>query len=383
MSRYETSTRGLATAFDEPAHRGRLQEPPPERQQHDQPAYSSAKPARSKPGSTLWRRSSQRDSGGRRRGGETARQQARQRQRAAVAQALYCCACRSGRTRRRRRSGSSAAVQPPKVSSMVNRLILGTASRSAPPPWRRSGGRSCAPRSPPLRGCRGIPGRPGRPRACPSCRPPCPPPPPAARPGCWSAGDDVELVGAELFSRWASFSQASSTSPMPRSAKVTVERAPVSSTGTLANKLADELRAAWRRCPPFLAQSRRPPGSPSVRRRKSWVGCHHRDAGATDRPNRMPFQLLMHQEDVGAGVGRCCGASFASRAQQPGAFGESSMVVAGQRQRHHVGVEAVDDRKRLLAAAAMALLDGDVVARLASFQYAAKALLGRRAARGS
>ena len=38
--------------------------------------------------------------------------------------------------------------------------------------------------------------------------------------------------------------------------------------------------------------------------------------------------------------------------------------VVGERQRHDVGLEAVDDRARLLARAAVRLVDGDVVAGL-------------------
>ncbi len=46
------------------------------------------------------------------------------------------------------------------------------------------------------------------------------------------------------MARWASFSQVSSTSPMPFWTKVVVEpRAPLSSTGTLANSFCRKARA--------------------------------------------------------------------------------------------------------------------------------------------
>ena len=45
-------------------------------------------------------------------------------------------------------------------------------------------------------------------------------------------------------------------------------------------------------------------------------------------------------------------------------FLASCVDVAGERQRHDVGLEAVDDRARLLAGAAVRLLDGDVLAGL-------------------
>jgi hypothetical protein len=50
---------------------------------------------------------------------------------------------------------------------------------------------------------------------------------------------------------------------------------------------------------------------------------------------------------------------------EPAAVLDQCVGVPGQRQRGHVGIETVDDRARLLARAAVRLLDRHVLARLA------------------
>ena len=47
--------------------------------------------------------------------------------------------------------------------------------------------------------------------------------------------------------------------------------------------------------------------------------------------------------------------------REPAAVFHQCVGVAGQRQRDHVGIQAVDDRAGLLAGAAMRLFDGDVL----------------------
>ena len=75
---------------------------------------------------------------------------------------------------------------------------------------------------------------------------------------------------------------------------------------------------------------------------------------------------LADEEDDGRGVG---GRVVLERAAPVGrdllGLGGDLVDVALQRQRHDVGIEPVDHRLRLLARAAMALVDGDVVAGLA------------------
>ncbi len=59
------------------------------------------------------------------------------------------------------------------------------------------------------------------------------------------------------------------------------------------------------------------------------------------------------------------GSRFCQSLATSAAFGDRIDVV-GQRQRDDVGLQAVDHRARLLAGAAVRLLDGDVVAGLRS-----------------
>ena len=105
----------------------------------------------------------------------------------------------------------------------------------------RSAGRSAWPRASGLRLNRGTRDRPRPPCACPWRRHCRRPPRPAARPGWRATGTTMSNLSApnSFSTRKASFSQASSTSPISRWAKVVVEpRAPVSSTGTLRKRSA-------------------------------------------------------------------------------------------------------------------------------------------------
>jgi hypothetical protein len=74
---------------------------------------------------------------------------------------------------------------------------------------------------------------------------------------------------------------------------------------------------------------------------------------------------LAHQEHDGRGVGRAVvrQARLPVLREPAAALGDLVDVV-GERQRHHVGLEAIDHRPRLLAGAAVRLLDGDVLAGL-------------------
>ena len=72
---------------------------------------------------------------------------------------------------------------------------------------------------------------------------------------------------------------------------------------------------------------------------------------------------LAHQEDDGRGVGR----AVLRQALLPGGVEQAAVLgdgvdVVGQGQRHHVGLQPVDDRAGLLARAAVRLLHGHVLA---------------------
>ena len=75
---------------------------------------------------------------------------------------------------------------------------------------------------------------------------------------------------------------------------------------------------------------------------------------------------LADQEDDGGRVGRGVlrQAGLPSRRDQPGLLGDG-VDVGGDAERHHVGLQPVDHRQRLLARAAVALVDGHVLAGLA------------------
>ena len=147
-------------------------------------------------------------------------------------------------------------------------------------------------------------------------------------------------------SRWArkaSFSQASSTSPMPRSAKVVVEpRAPVSSTGTLAIEAGDEVarrRLASRRASPVA------PGGEEVPARAAaglGVGRDDLDAGPDEvAPVADPLRIaLADEEDDRRGIRRAvvrAAAPASRRAACPAVSGDRIDVVGrapGSRRRH-------------------------------------------------
>ncbi|MOA28380.1 hypothetical protein D3C78_1493200 [compost metagenome] len=74
---------------------------------------------------------------------------------------------------------------------------------------------------------------------------------------------------------------------------------------------------------------------------------------------------LAHQEHDGRGIRR----GIMRQAGAPvlvdlAGVLDDGVDIALQRQRHHVGLKAVDNRARLLAGTAMRLLDGDVLTRI-------------------
>ena len=246
---------------------------------------------------------------------------------------------------------------------------------------RRAAGSSAWPRSPGPPACRGTRGRPGPPRACRAGRRPCPRPRPAARPGSTARARRSRTCPgpARLTARKASFSQASSTSPMPRCTKVVVEpRAPESSTGTFVKSCVTKAARVGLVAARLL--QRVAPGRqvvPARAARGLGVGRDHRDAGLHQVVPVLDALgvALAHQEHDGRGVGRAVVRQplLPVRRQQPG-LGDGVDVV-GQRQRDHVGLQPVDDRARLLARAAVRLLDGHVLARSSPSSASAKAAL--------
>ena len=174
---------------------------------------------------------------------------------------------------------------------------------------------------------------------------------------------------SSLIDRNASFSHASSTSPMPRCTNVVVEpRAPVSSTGTFLNSLRT-YSFAVASLPPGCLQ--RPGPAREIIPARAARGLRiRRDDGDAGLGQVAPVAdvlriSLAHQEHDRRRVGRAVvrQARLPVHRQQL-AVRCNRIDVAGERERDDVGGQAVDDRARLLARAAVRLLDRDVVARL-------------------
>ena len=173
---------------------------------------------------------------------------------------------------------------------------------------------------------------------------------------------------SSLIDRNASFSHDSRTSPMPRSVKVMVEpRAPVSRTGTFLNIPCQELLGLGLVVVPFfqgVAPGRQivPAGAAgSLRVRRD-----HLDA-RLDQVFPVLDALgiaLPHQEDDGRGVGRAVLRQPALPVLGDLALLRDGVDVVGQRQRHDIGIQPVDHRARLLARAAMRLVDPQRIAAL-------------------
>ena len=175
---------------------------------------------------------------------------------------------------------------------------------------------------------------------------------------------------SSLMASSASFSQAISTSPMPalhegggRAAGAGVEHRHV------LVEPRDEVLGASGLVAARLAERPGPRREvvPARAARGLGVGRDHRDAGLGQvAPVLDALRVaLAHQEHDGRGVGRAVVGQplLPVGRKQPGLLGDLVDVV-GQRQRHHVGLQAVDDRAGLLARAAVRLPDGDVLARL-------------------
>ena len=261
-----------------------------------------------------------------------------------------------------------ALVQPPNTSSMVNRFDLGEGFLV----FLRDLGiaRTIEIACGDFLTFLGVPvlqiGL-GDARGCPSCRRPCRRRRPAARPGSTAAAPRSRTCPCRIRAdaRNASFSQASSTSPTPRSTKVTVEpRAPVSSTGTfLKRSPTNSLRLVGGA--EFL--QRIAPGRQIIPARAAGGLRIRRDDADAGLDQIVPVLdalgiALAHQEHDRRGVGRRILRQPLLPVRGDQALGGDGVDVIGQRQRDDVGLQAVDHGARLRAGAAMRLLDLDALA---------------------
>ncbi len=168
--------------------------------------------------------------------------------------------------------------------------------------------------------------------------------------------------------RWASFSQVSRTSPMPRCTKVVSEpRAPVSSTGTCGIQLLD-VGLGLGVVAAGLLQGPGPGGQIGPARRAAGLGVGGDDVDARLHQVApvldLPGVALADQEDDRRGVGgRVVGQARLPVPGDQAALGDLVDVV-GQGQGDDVGLQAVDHRTGLLARSAVALVDGQVLADL-------------------
>ena len=192
--------------------------------------------------------------------------------------------------------------------------------------------------------------RPRRRRGCPFCRQPCRRSRPAARRRIDSGGATISNLSLpnSRCARNASFSHASSTSPTPRSTKVTVEpRAPVSSTGTFL-KSSPTNSFALSAEPNFF--SRVAPRRQIIPARAARGLRVRRDHLHARLDQIVPVLdalgiALAHQEHDRRGVGRRIERQALLPVRRDQALGGDGVDVIGQRQRDDIGLQAVDHRR--------------------------------------